>query len=182
MIQLWDEDDMWPDKDSRNNVHSISGARCPWNLRKNKRNTKHLNLQATHLCSRLIKMNYRRTPSCLWVWPHRIQQEHPEPSRATPKYSPSVWSKIHSSGWVDVNVWRLDSQWIDCKRPQHWFANALTSRKECFLNDNQTDLLENLVGGMGKAEVNLTKGLVRRFLKIENHIVQDRLGWNRVSW
>ena len=30
--QLWDEDDMWPDKDSRNNVHSISGARYPWNL------------------------------------------------------------------------------------------------------------------------------------------------------
>ena len=24
---------MWPDKDSRNNVHSISGARYPWNLR-----------------------------------------------------------------------------------------------------------------------------------------------------
>ena len=44
------------------------------------------------------------------------------------------------------------------------------------MTDKQIDLLENLVGGMGKAEVNLTKGLVRRLLKIEDHIVQDRLG------
>ena len=157
---------------------------CPVPLEpaKCKRNTKHLNLEATQFHSWLIKMNYRRTPSCLWVWSHRIQQERPEPSRATPKYLSSVWSKMHYPRWVDVIFWRPDSQWIDYKRLQHWFANALTSRKESFVTDRQTDLFDNLVGGMGKAEVNLTKGLVRRLLKIEDHIVQDRLGWNRVSW
>ena len=61
-------------------------------------------------------------------------------------------------------------------RLQSWLVNVLRSLKEPLLTDKQIDLLENLVGGMGKAEVNLTKGLVRRFLKIENHIVQDRLG------
>ena len=78
---------------------------CPVALEpvKCKINTKHLDLQATHLRSCLIKINFCRTPSCLWVWPHRIQQEHPEPSRATPKYRSSVWSKIHSSWWINVN-------------------------------------------------------------------------------
>ena len=61
-------------------------------------------------------------------------------------------------------------------RLQNWLVNVLRSLKEPLLTDKQIDLLKNLVGGMGKAEVNLTKGLVRRFLKIENHIVQDRLG------
>ena len=52
---------------------------CPVPLEpaKCKRNTKHLNLQAT-------QFHFHRTPSCLWVWSHRIQQERPEPSRATP--------------------------------------------------------------------------------------------------
>ena len=67
-------------------------------------------------------------------------------------------------------------------RLQNWLVNVLRSLKEPLLTDKQIDLLENLVGGMGKAEVNLTKGLVRRLLKIEDHIVQDRLGWKRVSW
>ena len=61
-------------------------------------------------------------------------------------------------------------------RLQSWLVNVLRSLKEPLLTDKQIDLLKNLVGGTGKAEVNLTKGLVRRFLKIENHIVQDRLG------
>ena len=76
---------------------------CPVPLEpaKCKRNTKHLNLQATKFHSWLIKLNYRRTPSCLWVWSHRIQQERPEPSRATPKYLSSVWSKMHYPWWVD---------------------------------------------------------------------------------
>ena len=61
-------------------------------------------------------------------------------------------------------------------RLQNWLVNVLRSLKEPLLTDRQIDLLENLIRGMGKAEVNLSKGLVRRLLKIENHIVQDRLG------
>ena len=61
-------------------------------------------------------------------------------------------------------------------RLQNWLVNVLTSLKKPLLTDKQINLVENLVGGMGKAEVNLTKGLVRWLLKIEDHIVQDRLG------